>query len=72
MSKQVEIQMGALAPSITQQLADQDVEIALSRSEAWDSQADAITQLMFADILTPSQVDMARKRLMKHIGEMLQ
>lgn len=28
MSKQVEIQMGALAPSITQQLADQGVDIA--------------------------------------------
>lgn len=72
MSKQIEIQMGALAPSITQQLADQDVDIAPSRSEAWDNQADAITRLMFADILTPSQVEKARQRLMKHIGEMLQ
>lgn len=71
MSKQVEIQMGALAPSITQQLADQGVDIAPSRSEAWDNQADAITRLMFADILTPSQVEKARQRLMKHIGEML-
>lgn len=72
MSKQIEIQMGALAPSITQQLADQGVDIAPSRSQAWDSQADAITRLMFADILTPSQVEKARQRLMKHIGEMLQ
>ena len=71
MSKQIEIQMGALAPSITRQLADQGVDIPPSRSEAWDNQADAITRLMFADILTPSQVEMARQRLMKHIGGML-
>ncbi len=71
MNKGITIQMGALSPSITTQLAEQGVDIDPSKPESWDRQADAITRLMFADILTPSQVQKARQRLMKNISKEL-
>ena len=59
--KRIPIEFGALAQSISTQLGIKAVPL--------DNDADAITRLHVRGLLTDSETDKARKRLMKKIVE---
>jgi hypothetical protein len=61
------IHFGALCPPIAEQAKESGVSLA--EPERLQGYADSITNLYFADILSQSEVDKARKRLMKLIAK---
>lgn len=61
----MQIELGALAPSLIEQLAG---HIDADKLAILDADSDAITRLYVRGYLTPSATDKARKRLVKEIG----
>ena len=61
----MQIELGALAPSLIEQLAGHVDAETLARL---DADADAITRLYVRGYLAPSATDKARKRLVKEIS----
>ena len=61
----MQIELGALAPSLIEQLAGHVDAEKLARL---DADADAITRLYVRGYLAPSAIEKARKRLVKEIS----
>lgn len=64
----MKIALGALAPSLTEQLAGMIDEKELS---VLDADANAITRLYIRGYMSSSQVEVSRKRLVKNIDKEL-
>ena len=60
----MQIELGALAPSLIEQLAG---HVDAEKLAILDADADAITRLYVRGYITPSATDRARKRLSKKI-----
>ena len=61
----MQIELGALAPSLIEQLAG---HVDAEKLAILDADADALTRLYVRGYLTPSVTDKARKRLVKEIS----
>lgn len=61
------IHFGALAPSVSEQLAAQGLTANQKDLKQWDLDADAITRLYLRDLLTDSQKQAAQKKLFNRI-----
>ena len=62
----MQIELGALVPSLIEQLAG---HVDAEKLAILDADADAITRLYVRGYITPSVADKARKRLVKEIGK---
>ena len=65
----IKISFGALSDTIQVQLNKQGFKLGSVEEMRMQSLADSITNLFISGLLTPSQVDSARKKLMKKIGQ---
>lgn len=61
----MQIAFGALAPTLVDQLAGSKVPV--EKLEAFDRDADAVTRLVVRGLLTQSQANAARKKILKEI-----
>lgn len=70
MSEQIEIRMGALAPSLVEQLTPHGVS--QEAAERFERLSKAITGLRLGDLLPDSQAKKCRDKLFKQIEKELQ
>lgn len=66
-AKQLSISFGALSPPLVHQLSEQGVSIPVRKEYRLQKAADHIVTLAIAGYLSESEVNKARKRLMKDI-----
>jgi hypothetical protein len=63
------LQLGALAPSIGEQLAEQGLSCQRGELRHFQRDDDAITRLAVRQLITQTQVEAARKRLVARIAK---
>lgn len=70
MKKEMHIEFGALVPPIADQLCKQGLSMLASDLKRCQKLADALSDLFVAAVLTESEIDKARSRLMKIISKL--
>ena len=63
------IHFGCMAPKISKQLKDQNLNYSDEKAKEFEASRQAIIQLMFDDILNDSQVEKANKKLFTKIKQ---
>jgi hypothetical protein len=69
--KSFTFQIGALAPSIAEQIESQGYTVPQAQSIKWEKQKDCILQLWFDDILTDREKDKCMNKLFNNMVKAL-
>ena len=68
----VELRMGALSPSIAEQLQSQGLGADEGTLAHWQKDADAIVRLAVRGLISPGESSRARKKLVKNVAKLVQ